>query len=91
MPVGQTIRRAVIAGLGSMAVWPLVARAQQPEQMRRIGRDPYRENDPQGQLRATAFRGELEKAGLLLAAIFKLISNGARATPIACAPPPSGR
>src|SRR5262249_54282433 len=29
MPVGGTNRRAFIAGLGSAAVWPLVARAQQ--------------------------------------------------------------
>jgi hypothetical protein len=30
-------RREFIAGLGSAAVWPVVARAQQPSQMRRIG------------------------------------------------------
>ena len=29
MPIGQTNRRAFIAGLGGAAVWPLVARAQQ--------------------------------------------------------------
>jgi putative tryptophan/tyrosine transport system substrate-binding protein len=30
-------RRTFIAGLGSAAVWPVVARAQQPDRMRRIG------------------------------------------------------
>ena len=59
-------RREVIALLGSAAAaWPLAARAQQPaERMRRIGvLMLYPENDPEGQLRATAFRQGLQKLG----------------------------
>jgi putative tryptophan/tyrosine transport system substrate-binding protein len=52
-----------IAG-GAAAAWPLAARAQQSERMRRIGvLMQYPENDPAGQLRATAFRQGLEKLG----------------------------
>ena len=58
-------RREFIAGLGGAAASPLVAvRAQPVERIRRVGVVIlYPENDPQGQLRATAFRGEFEKAG----------------------------
>jgi putative tryptophan/tyrosine transport system substrate-binding protein len=49
---------------GATAAWPLAARAQQSERMRRIGvLMQYPENDPAGQLRATAFRQGLEKLG----------------------------
>ena len=42
---------------GAVVTWPLAALAQQPEPMRRIGvLMLYPENDPEGQLRATAFR-----------------------------------
>ena len=40
-------RREFIAGLGSTAVWPVVARAQQGERVRRIGvLMGYDENEP---------------------------------------------
>ena len=57
-------RRDFIAALGGAAVsWPLAARAQ-TERLRRIAvLMLYPESDPQGQIRATAFRKELEKLG----------------------------
>jgi ABC-type uncharacterized transport system substrate-binding protein len=58
-------RREVITLLGgATAAWPLAARAQQGEQMRRIGvLMLYAENDPAGQVRARAFRQGIEKLG----------------------------
>jgi len=48
-------RRDFIAGLCATA-WPVVARAQQPERMRRIGvLMPFDENDPEGKRRYSAF------------------------------------
>src|SRR6478672_12804675 len=57
-------RREFVVLLGGAATWPLPVRAQQPERMRRIGvLMLYPENDPEGQLRATAFRQGLQKLG----------------------------
>jgi putative ABC transport system substrate-binding protein len=57
-------REFIIMLAGAAAPSPFVANAQQPERTRRIGvLMLYPENDPQGQLRATAFRRELEKVG----------------------------
>jgi putative ABC transport system substrate-binding protein len=58
-------RRDFITLVGGVAVaWPLPAHAQQPERMRQIGvLMLYPENDPQGQLRATAFQEGLQKLG----------------------------
>jgi len=57
-------RRRLITLLGSAVAWPFAARAQQGERMRRIGvLMLYPENDPEGQLRATAFRQGLQKLG----------------------------
>jgi putative ABC transport system substrate-binding protein len=61
-------RREFIALLAGAAVArPLAAHAQQPDRMRRIGvLMLYPENDPQGQLRATAFQEGLQKLGWVL-------------------------
>jgi len=57
-------RREFIAGLGSAAAWPLVARAQQPDRMRRIGvLMSFDENDPEGKLRYSAFTQALADLG----------------------------
>jgi putative ABC transport system substrate-binding protein len=55
-------RRQFISALGGAAVWPLVARAQSSDRMRRIGvLMPYAEGDPEGQARDIALRESLEK------------------------------
>src|SRR5262249_26182528 len=57
-------RRAFISLLGGAAAWPLAARAQQGERMRRIGvLTPFAESDPEGQARIAAFREGLGKFG----------------------------
>jgi putative ABC transport system substrate-binding protein len=57
-------RRGFIAALGGAAAWPLVARAQQAERMRRIVMvSGLAESDPASQPLAAAFRGALAKLG----------------------------
>jgi putative tryptophan/tyrosine transport system substrate-binding protein len=57
-------RREFIAGLGSAAAWPLVARGQQGERVRRIGvlMEPP-EDDPEGKLHLSAFTQGLQELG----------------------------
>jgi putative tryptophan/tyrosine transport system substrate-binding protein len=57
-------RRQFITLLGSAAAWPFAARAQQPDQMRRIGvLMAHAESDPEGQAFVDAFRAGLQKLG----------------------------
>ena len=57
-------RREVIALLGGAATWPLAARAQQREQMRRIGvLMNLGSDDAEGQARNAAFLQGLQELG----------------------------
>jgi putative ABC transport system substrate-binding protein len=60
-------RREFITLISGAAAWPLVARAQQGERVRRIGvLSGLGENDPQGRARIGAFQEELQKLGWTL-------------------------
>jgi putative ABC transport system substrate-binding protein len=49
---------------GAAAAWPLSARAQQPERMRRIGvLTPFAADDPEAQARVAAFVDGLQQLG----------------------------
>jgi putative tryptophan/tyrosine transport system substrate-binding protein len=56
-------RRDFITLVGGATVWPLTARAQHPERVRRIGLLMGTVDDPSNQAYVTAFRGALTKLG----------------------------
>ena len=57
-------RREFVAALGGTALWPVVARAQQSEHVRRVGiLMPYPPSAPEIQTRVRAFKDELQSRG----------------------------
>jgi putative tryptophan/tyrosine transport system substrate-binding protein len=57
-------RRAFITIIGGAAAWPIAARAQQRERMRRIGvLMAFASDDPEGQARLAAFAQGLQQSG----------------------------
>src|SRR6266566_1291033 len=56
-------RRKFLATLGSAAAWPLAARAQQAERVRRIGLLMGTADDREGQARVTALKQGLQELG----------------------------
>jgi putative tryptophan/tyrosine transport system substrate-binding protein len=57
-------RKFITLLCGAAAAWPLAARAQQPDQFRRIGvLMSFAESDPQAQARVAAFRKGLQELG----------------------------
>ena len=76
-------RREFITLLGGMAAWPLAARAQQGERMRRIVfLHGIAENDPEAKARVVAFQQGLEALGWVEIATFKSCTG----SPVAISP-----
>jgi putative ABC transport system substrate-binding protein len=62
--IGMGRREFITFVGGAAAAWPLAARAQQGDRMRRVGvLMAYAESDPEGQAQVAAFREELQKLG----------------------------
>jgi putative ABC transport system substrate-binding protein len=76
-------RREFVAGLGSAAAWPVVARAQQPERMRRIGIIlPAAANDAEFKARFGAFQQGLALLGWSIGRNLRIDTRWATANPV---------
>ena len=63
----EMTRRAAMALVAGAAAWPCAVRAREAFPLRRVDvLMLYAESDPEGQVRATAFREQLEKLGWVL-------------------------
>ena|SRR5215468_2247070 len=82
-------RREFMTLLGGVAGWPLAARAQQGERMKRLGiLMAYPDGDQEGQAFLAAFREEFEKLGWMegcchTGVIPSIVIDARRLTPIA--------
>ena len=84
-------RRELLAALGGAAAWPLAARAQQTERVRRIGLlMVHVESDQEGQTLAAAFREGLLKSGWTEGRNIRIDTRwaGGDRTPIRASSPP---
>ena len=85
-------RRAVISLLGGAAAWPLAARAQPPERMRRIGvLSPQAAEDPESQARITAFAQGMQESGWIVGRNVQIAGDADKAAATARNEPANGR
>ena len=71
---------------GAAAAWPLAARAQQPERMRRVGvLDTLGADDPEAQARNGAFVQGLQQLGWTMATMCVSTHAGPQAASTPCA------